>query len=187
MFSCSASPTLRRAPFGSSPEPSSGPLLRYRSRRISTYDDAAVDDTNMRTYDSDFSVESDVPSPWSSRSPSPAARTRPDPDLVALLPSAFFYPPQLTPTLKWTCAAPGCRYIIDLLNLTDEDLATNLVTEQEKARLRSKRWNVRETWVREAFAYMVDAHYDKHLDEWGIVIQKINGRVRTSVESASRR
>ena len=97
-------------------------MLRYRSRRISTYDDGAVDDTNMRTYDSDFSVESDVPSRWSSRSPSPVARTRPDPDLVALLPSAFFYPPQLTPTLKWMCAAPGCRYIIDLLNLIPSQL-----------------------------------------------------------------
>ena len=126
----------------------------------------------MRTYDSDFSVESDVPSPWSSRSPSPAARTRPDPDLVALLPSAFFYPPQLTPTLKWMCAAPGCRYIVDLLNLTDENLATDNITERDKQLLRSKRWTVREVWVREAFAYMVDKHHSHHMKEWGIQVEQ---------------
>ncbi|KAI0365265.1 hypothetical protein BV20DRAFT_1046830 [Pilatotrama ljubarskyi] len=132
------------------------------------YTPAYVDDTRLRTYDPDFSPASTPPgSPSSSSSGLPSRSPSPvDPDLSALIPSDFLVPPQVTATFRWACTMPNCAYQIDLLHLTDENLASSEhITEDEKRRLRSKMWNVREPWVREAFGYMVDAHWERHLRE----------------------
>ena len=71
-------------------------------------------------------------------------------------------------------------HTIDLLNLTDADLAATVgeISEAERGRLRRGKWTVREVWVRDAFGCMVDRHLEGHLDEWGIVVKQINGEVR---------
>ncbi|KAI0335253.1 hypothetical protein GY45DRAFT_1366832 [Cubamyces sp. BRFM 1775] len=132
------------------------------------------DDTMLRTYDSDFSTASTPPgSPSSSSSGLPDSRPASpvDPDIVALIPSEFYVPPQVSATFQWACPVQECGYLIDLLHLTEENLATEDVTEDEKRRLKGRRWNIREDWVREAFGYMVDKHLLKHLDEWGIRLE----------------
>ncbi|KAI0825115.1 hypothetical protein BC628DRAFT_1375590 [Trametes gibbosa] len=149
--------------------PSHGPS---RVRTPSPY----VDDTVLRTYDLDFSPESTPPgSPSSSssgclpsRAPSPV-----DPSLAALVPSAFLRPPQPTATFRWVCTEPGCAFMIDLLNLTDADLdpAGDRISSDERRRLKSKRWTVRDEWVGDAFGYMVGAHQEKHLEERGVKVE----------------
>ncbi|KAI0361596.1 hypothetical protein OH77DRAFT_1390516 [Trametes cingulata] len=134
-----------------------------------------VDDTRLRTYDPDFSPASTPPgSPSSSSSGFPSRPVSPlDPDLAALIPPEFTVPPQVTATLRWMCTMPNCGYQIDLLNLTDENLATDQITEDDKRRLRSKNWNVGEAWVREAFGYMVDVHWEWHLrEDFGLKIEQ---------------
>ena len=137
----------------------------------------------QRTYDSDFSVDSDVPeypsSPSESSSSSPLPQdVRPlDPDVLLFLPPEFFQPPQPSRALKWACPVPECPYIVDLLNLTDENLDTPHIPALQKARLRQGPWAVHEGWVREAFGYIVDKHYETHLEEWGIVLEIVGGKV----------
>ena len=138
----------------------------------------------LRTYDSDFSTASTPPGSPSSSS-SGLSDSRPaspvDPDIVALIPSEFYVPPQVSATFQWACPVQECGYLIDLLHLTEENLATEDLTEDEKRRLKSKSWNIREDWVREAFGYMVDKHLVQHLDEWGIRLEMQGKRVRIRV------
>ncbi|OJT15824.1 hypothetical protein TRAPUB_3422 [Trametes pubescens] len=135
----------------------------------------AIDDTYLRTYDPDFSPVSTPPGSPSSAS-SIGLPSRPaspiDPNLAALIPSAYFHPPQPTPTLKWVCEIDGCGYLIDLLRLTDAnlDLAGELITPDERMRLKGKSWTIRETWARDAFGYMVSAHREEHLEKWGFKV-----------------
>ena len=107
----------------------------------------------------------------------PEAAGPPDPAVILSIPPEFFHPPQPSRALKWECPAPECLYGIDLLNLTDENLDTPNIPADHKARLRVGYWAVHESWVRDAFGYMVDKHYEGHLEEWGIVLECINGRV----------
>ncbi|KAH9898382.1 hypothetical protein C8Q73DRAFT_684671 [Cubamyces lactineus] len=150
------------------PAPAPASALIYRAPS------PIYDDTMLRTYDSDFSTASTPPgSPSSSSSGLPDSRpvSPVDPDIVALIPSEFYVPPQVSATFQWVCPVQECGYLIDLLHLTGENLATEDLTEDEKRRLKSKSWNIREDWVREAFGYMVDKHLVQHLDEWGIRLE----------------
>ncbi|KAI8995646.1 hypothetical protein BD414DRAFT_248441 [Trametes punicea] len=146
-----------------------------------------VDDTMLRTYDPDFSPASTPPgSPSSSSSGLPSRPVSPvDPALAARIPSEFFVPPQVTATFQWVCPVRGCGYLIDLLHLTEENLETEDITEEEKRRLKDKSWNIREDWVREAFGYMVDKHLARHLDEWDIKLEMQGRRVRLRTVHAS--
>lgn len=134
-----------------------------------------VDDTYLRTYDPDFSPVSTPPGSPSSAS-SIGLPSRPaspfDPNLAALIPSAYFHPPQPTATLKWVCEIDGCGYLIDLLRLTDAnlDLAGDLITPDERLRLKGKSWHIREPWARDAFGYMVSAHREEHMESWGFKV-----------------
>ncbi|EIW64656.1 uncharacterized protein TRAVEDRAFT_68417 [Trametes versicolor FP-101664 SS1] len=134
-----------------------------------------VDDTYLRTYDPDFSPVSTPPGSPSSAS-SIGLPSRPaspiDPNLAALIPSAYFHPPQPTATLKWVCEIEGCGYLIDLLRLTDAniDLAGDLITPDERLRLKGKSWHIRESWARDAFGYMVSAHREEHMESWGFKV-----------------
>ncbi|KAI0655097.1 hypothetical protein C8Q70DRAFT_443807 [Cubamyces menziesii] len=160
------SPALNAPAPASAPVPA--PAYAYRAPS------PMFDDTMLRTYDSDFSTTSTPPgSPSSSSSGLPDSRpvSPIDPDIVALIPSEFYVPPQVSATFQWACSVQECGYIIDLLHLTEENLATEDITENEKRRLKSKSWNIREDWVREAFGYMVDKHLLQHLDEWGIRLE----------------
>ncbi|OSD03420.1 hypothetical protein PYCCODRAFT_1476830 [Trametes coccinea BRFM310] len=133
-------------------------------------------------YDPDFSPASTPPgSPSSSSSGLPSRSPSPvDPDLAARIHSDFFVPPQPNAALKWVCPVAGCNYLIDLLDLTEENLDNEEITEDEKRRLRAKTWNVREDFVRESFGYMVDKHFYQHLDEWDIKLEWDGKRAEAS-------
>ncbi|CDO71581.1 hypothetical protein BN946_scf184911.g51 [Trametes cinnabarina] len=141
-----------------------------------------VDETMLRTYDSDFSPASTPPgSPSSSSSGLPSRPPSPvDPALAARIPSEFFVLPQVTATFQWVCPVERCGYLIDLLHLTEENLDTEDITEDEKRRLKSRSWNIREDWVRDAFGYMVDKHLFQHLDEWDIKFEVDGKHVKAS-------
>ncbi|KAH9944368.1 uncharacterized protein BXZ73DRAFT_96857 [Epithele typhae] len=133
------------------------------------------------TYDSDFSVESDVPPSSRGSTPEPPHYTDPaDPALLALLPSSWFHPPQPNRAGKWACDAPGCLYVIDLFRPTEENLSSPEIPHAARERLRSQKWTLKKdhSWVLDAFIAMTNAHYLVHAEEWGIVFVKENGRVR---------
>ncbi|KAI9063081.1 hypothetical protein FKP32DRAFT_1573292 [Trametes sanguinea] len=133
-------------------------------------------------YDPDFSPPSTPPgSPSSSSSGFPSRSPSPvDPELAAHVPSEIFVPPQPDAALKWVCPVEGCAYLIDLLHLTEENLDNEQIAEDEKRRLRSKTWSVREDFVRESFGYMVDKHFLQHLDERDIMLEWDGKRARAA-------
>ncbi|KAI0651874.1 hypothetical protein C8Q79DRAFT_1005127 [Trametes meyenii] len=142
----------------------------------------SVDDTMLRTYDPDFSPESTPPGTPSSSSSGALSRAGSpvNPDIAALIPSSFFQPPQVTATYRWVCTE--CSYMIDLLHLTEEDLAVDEISEEERRKLRGQSWSVRDSWVREAFGYMVDKHLQRHLlEDYGVKIGMQGKSVKVSL------
>jgi hypothetical protein len=91
-----------------------------------------------------------------------------DPELLALIPRSFSYPPSLPGCdFTWRCDVRRCSYQLNLLNLSDEDvehLPKDMVNE-----VRSRRWaSVLEDRVVVAFYRMVDRHRRQHLAQWGV-------------------
>ena len=72
--------------------------------------------------------------------------------------------------------------MIDLLNLTNEDLDHPEISEQDKQRLRTEDvgWDGSNVQARDAFAYMVDKHHRWHLEELGIAVDEVKGQVSCS-------
>lgn len=138
----------------------------------------------QRDYDSDFSPPSsadELSSDSDDLTPRPAEP--PDPAAIALIPLEWLRPPQPTPgTMKWFCCVKSCHHVIDLLNLTEEDLDTERVSPREKKWLRERRWHVKDIWFREAFGCIVDQHQVKHLKEWGVELVQPSGTVSVAVK-----
>ncbi|KAI0778204.1 hypothetical protein BD413DRAFT_507472 [Trametes elegans] len=130
-----------------------------------------------RSYDRDFSPVSTPPGSPSSSSSAPPSRA--DPNLAALVPSALFYPPQLTATFQWACDVDGCLFLLDLLRLSDDDLAVDAIPEDDRRRLKGRSWNIREPWVVEAFYYMVDKHRSAHVHDIGLKQEQRGKRLIT--------
>ncbi|TBU35262.1 hypothetical protein BD311DRAFT_709628 [Dichomitus squalens] len=133
-----------------------------------------VDEAMLRTYDPDFSPQSTtLGSPVSS----PGRPSTPvDPDLLALLPSQLWQPPNVNSLQIWTCPWKNCSYVIDLFHLTDEDMDHQDITEEDKQRFRRKQWSRSDAWAREAFAYMVDRHHHWHFNDAGIDVDLVGDR-----------
>ena len=144
-------------------------------RLPSPLDDYEVDETMLRTYDPDFSPQSTtLGSPVSD----PSRPSTPiDPDLLALLPSQLWQPPNVNSLQIWTCPWKGCFHVIDLLHLTDEDMDHPEITDEDKQRLERKQWSRSDVWAREALGYMVDKHHLWHFDDAGIDFDMVGGRV----------
>ena len=69
--------------------------------------------------------------------------------------------------------------MIDLLHLTDQDLDHPEIPEEDKRRFQSRdfSWDGDDVWARDIFAYMVDKHHRWHLEELGIAVDEVSGRV----------
>lgn len=119
----------------------------------------------QHVYDSDFSV----PSTPSASSSSDDDSEVENPEIYKLLPQPFWHPPK-PPGLdfRWCCPAAGCMYVIDMLNLTDENVRGLHV--DEAAFLRAKMWErLHSDRVSKNFLRMVSNHYDQHMLEVGVV------------------
>jgi len=97
------------------------------------------------------------------RSPSPLLT---DPYVATRVPMAFRFVPRIPDDFRWWCEIEGCRYKIDLLDLTNENLA--MVDGKTAAKLRLQDWSLSDPWVRLAFKVMVEDHRAKHLESWGL-------------------
>ena len=136
-----------------------------------------VDETMMRTYDPDFSpLSTTLGSPVSSPS---RPSTPVDPNLLASLPPELWHPPNVNSLLMWTCPWNDCLHTIDLLHPTDEDMDHQAISDDDRRRFRSQiaSWDGGDVWARDAFAYMADKHHFWHLDQAGIDVEVIDGRV----------
>ncbi|KAI0735151.1 hypothetical protein C8Q76DRAFT_791724 [Earliella scabrosa] len=176
----------RRKPTKRRDAPVSASSLRFAEMPVDEDEDSEMveaDPAKQRSYDSDFSpVSSDAEPPSSDSDDLPSRPTSPTdrPDVRALLPPEFFREPQLTPgTLRWVCAMDNCHYLIDMYNLTDENLDTDKISPSERQWLRDKSWNIRDDWFWKAFRDMVDKHIRIHLDEMGICIESVPGVPRS--------
>jgi hypothetical protein len=137
-------------------------------------EDEPLPPTPEYTYDSDFSQLSS-PS-WSDSSS--ASIEPPDPEVFALLPPCLWHPPDLPDsTFLWQCPIHACKYTIDMLNLTDENVKC---LDREGARfLRAKRWRISEEKVVSRFYDMVSDHWNDHLALKGIkLVNEHTPRVR---------
>ncbi|GBE77954.1 hypothetical protein SCP_0108360 [Sparassis crispa] len=160
--------------------PSSRTLSTASGSRSTTHHDVsrygkntsinAPNPTTLRTYDSDFSPESTPPASPSSSSASLPSRpsTPPNPEIMALLPIEFMYPPLLPLHFRWVCPAADCRYMINLLDMSDENCKA--LSDEDVRKMKAGGWVIRDRWVRRCFKTMVSAHYDDHLDQMGIVM-----------------
>ena len=133
-----------------------------------------VEDDIRPTYDSDFSVASTP-----SASDSESAPEDVDPELIALIPPCFWFPPELPDAgFKWHCPLHGCSHVIDMLDLTPSD-ARGLPSGEARF-LHDKAWHsVRDERVLESFHVMVSRHYENHLGRFGIkLLYKNDNKVR---------
>ncbi|KAI0716260.1 hypothetical protein C8Q76DRAFT_794594 [Earliella scabrosa] len=71
-------------------------------------------------------------------------------------------------TAIWLCPFPGCMYVIDLNNVTEENLATSRLSNETKERLRRGEGHPGDDWVRAAFDGMRNSHCFRHLFRMGI-------------------
>ena len=86
------------------------------------------------------------------------------------IPQCVFDPPEIPPgRFTWFCCIPDCPYAIDLLNLKEEDL--DGLQEHTACILKSKSWSsVRDAPVQQSLQYLVNIHYNSHLQEHGIYV-----------------
>ena len=120
---------------------------------------------HQNQYDSDFSVPSTPPASGSSDDDSETE----NPEIYNLIPQPFWHPPK-PPGLdfRWCCPAARCMYVIDMLNLTDENVKGLDVNEAEF--LRGKMWgHLHSDRVNRNFLYMVSNHYNQHMLDVGVV------------------
>lgn len=97
------------------------------------------------------------------RSPSPPLTS---PYVAARVPVTFHFAPRVPDDFHWWCEIERCYYKIDLLNLTDENLA--MIDGGTAGKLRLQDWSLSDPWVRLAFKMMVEGHRVKHLESWGL-------------------
>ena len=82
------------------------------------------------------------------------------------MPVTFYLVPGVPDDFHWQCEIKGCRYSIDLLNLTTENL--EMLNGETAAKLRLQDWSLSDPWIRLAFKAMVEGHRVKHLESWGL-------------------
>jgi len=97
------------------------------------------------------------------RSPSPPLS---NPYVAARIPTTFYFVPGIPDDFHWWCEIDKCRYNIDFLNLTNENLA--MLDGETATKLRLQDWSLSDPWVRLAFKTMVEDHRVKHLESWGL-------------------
>lgn len=142
----------------------SGRQQNYHSR------DYQNESSAMQTYDPDFSPPSSSESSWESDSSYSCTVPPHDPEIDRLIPRAFAYPPTLGPnTWRWQCEFPKCEYLLDMLNLSEQD--TSVLPSEEARRLRLGKWSIDDGWIQRRFLYMISCHRDQHLDQLGIEVK----------------
>ena len=97
------------------------------------------------------------------RSPSPPLT---NPYIAARIPTTFCFAPRPPDDFHWWCEIENCRYNINLLDLTDENLV--MLDGETAAKLRLQDWSLSDPWVRLTFKTMVEDHRVKHLESWGL-------------------
>ena len=97
------------------------------------------------------------------RSPSPPLT---NPYVAVRVPMTFRFTPRVPDDFHWWCEIEGCYYNIDMLNLTNENLA--VLDGGTAGKLRLQDWSLSDPWVRLAFKTMVEGHRVKHLESWGL-------------------
>lgn len=69
--------------------------------------------------------------------------------------------------------------MIDLLSLTPENRRG--IPKEDIRRLETGGWNLSDAWVLRCFGLMVSKHWREHLDQQGIVVSRVDGKVRLTV------
>ena len=133
--------------------------------------DRQVESSAVQTYDPDFSPPSSSESSWESDSSYSCSVPPHDPEIDRLIPRAFSYPPVLGPdTWRWHCEFPKCEYLLDMLNLSEQD--TTVLASEEARRLRLGGWPIDDEWIQRRFLYMISCHRDQHLGQLGIEVKR---------------
>ncbi|CAL1695800.1 unnamed protein product [Somion occarium] len=129
------------------------------------------DEEDARSYDSDFSPESTPDWNPSSEASYPSRPATPDsPTLIQKVRDIgtilYHDPDPPDSSMKWWCPVKTCNYMINLLDLTEEN--TRPLDQETIDRLKARRWYLRMGWVMDAWKIMARAHYDDHLHRVGV-------------------
>lgn len=89
-----------------------------------------------------------------------------DKQLLARLPREFFICPQVPADFIWKCTIDQCHRVIELHNLSPEDLNGMDFDDQEY--LKSCKWVLGDERFRELFFDMVERHWSEHWDQMGV-------------------
>jgi hypothetical protein len=129
--------------------------------------DASSDEEIRNTYDSDFSEPS---TPGASDSESGPEDI--NPELLERIPRFLFNEPQLPDSgFTWYCPAPECEYIIDMLDLTADQL--KVLPWGEAMFLQGKSWSsLNNDRVVTNFYAMAEQHYYDHIKDLGIRLER---------------
>ncbi|KAJ3552845.1 hypothetical protein NM688_g3938 [Phlebia brevispora] len=124
-----------------------------------------------RSYDSELSDSEDSTPPWSDSDDSlpPRSDTPLIPTLLARIPMALRYLPELPPhDFTWCCSVQNCKYEINLAGLTEEQ--QNALPDAEVAFITSPGWTFRDGRTQNIMRHLMSAHYEWHLNEEGIKV-----------------